>query len=159
MTTTNPTLTVDVDRERDYNIRNAQGLNDLLTAITVVVGGIMGLGALFGALNTMYSAVSTRSVEIATLRAIGFGGGAVMASVLVEALLLALAGSLIGSAIAWAGFNGNTHIFGGNVIHLAVTPGLIWEGALFAALLAFVGGIFPALRAARRPIVDALRAT
>ena len=61
------------------------------------------------------------------------------------------AASWAASAIAWAGFNGNTHIFGGNVIHLAVTPGLIWEGALFAALLAFVGGIFPALRAARRP--------
>ncbi len=155
----NPTLTVDVEREREYNIRNAQGINDLLTAITVVVGGIMGLGALFGALNTMYSAVSTRAVEIATLRAIGFGGMAVMASVLVEALLLALAGSLIGSAIAWAAFNGNAHYFGGNVIHLAVTPGLIINGALFACFLGFVGGVFPALRAARRPIVDALRAT
>ena len=136
-----------------------RGINDLLTAITVVVGGIMGLGALFGALNTMYSAVSTRAVEIATLRAIGFGGMAVMASVLVEALLLALAGSLIGSAIAWAAFNGNAHYFGGNVIHLAVTPGLIINGALFACFLGFVGGVFPALRAARRPIVDALRAT
>jgi putative ABC transport system permease protein len=154
-----PTLMVDVEREREYNIRNAQGINDLLTAITVVVGGIMGLGALFGALNTMYSAVSTRAVEIATLRAIGFGGMAVMASVLVEALLLALAGSLIGSAIAWAAFNGNAHNFGGNVIHLAVTPGLIRNGALFACILGFIGGFFPALRAARRPIVDALRAT
>lgn len=140
--TTNPTLTVDVERERDYNIRNAQGINDLLTAITVVVGGIMGLGAMFGALNTMYAAVSTRAVEIATLRAIGFGGMAVMASVLVEALVLALAGSLIGSAIAWAAFNGNLHVFGNNVIELAVTPGLVINGALFACLLGFVGGFF-----------------
>jgi putative ABC transport system permease protein len=155
----NPALTVDVDRERDYNIRDAQDLNSLLTAITLVVGGIMGVGAMFGALNSMYSAVSTRSVEIATLRALGFGGVAVMASVLVEALILALAGSLIGGAVAWAAFNGNLHVFDGNVIHLAVTPGLIINGALFACLLGFVGGFFPALRAARRPVADALRAS
>jgi putative ABC transport system permease protein len=157
--TTNPTLTVDVLRETDYNAEQARQLNSLLNLVAGVVGGIMGLGATFGALNTMYSAVSARSVEIATLRAIGFGGTAVMVSVLMESLLLALAGSLIGAALAWAAFNGNLHAIGGTVIHLAVTPGLVTNGILFACLLGFIGGMFPALRAARRPIVDALRAS
>jgi putative ABC transport system permease protein len=157
--TTNPTLTVDVVRETDYNAEQARTLNGLLDLVAGVVGGIMGLGAMFGALNTMYSAVSTRGVEIATLRAIGFGGMAVMASVLAEALLLALAGSLIGAALAWIAFNGNLHAIGGNVIRLTVTPGLIGNGVLFACLLGFVGGFFPALRAARRPVAEALRAS
>jgi putative ABC transport system permease protein len=86
----------------------------------------MGLGAMFGALNTMYSAVSARWTEIATLRAIGFGGGAVMVSVLAESLALALAGALIGAGAAWLAFNGNLHALGGSVITLAVTPGLMW---------------------------------
>jgi putative ABC transport system permease protein len=157
--TTNPSLSVDVVRETDYNEEQARQLNQLLELIAGVVGGIMGLGAMFGALNTMYSAVSARSVEIGTLRAIGFGGMAVMASVLVEALLLALAGSLIGAGFAWIAFNGNLHAIGGTVISLAVTPGLVRNGVLFACFLGFVGGFFPALHAARRPIVDALRAT
>jgi putative ABC transport system permease protein len=157
--TSNPSLTVDVTRETDYYAQQARQLNILLNLIAGVVGGIMGLGAMFGALNTMYSAVSARTVEIATLRAIGFGGMAVMASVLVEALLLALAGSLIGAGFAWVAFNGNLHAIGGTVISLAVTPGLVRNGVLFACFLGFVGGFFPALRAARRPIVDALRAT
>jgi putative ABC transport system permease protein len=154
----NPAITVDVARETDYNEQQARPLNQLLDLIAGVVGGIMGLGALFGALNTMYSAVSARSVEIATLRAIGFGGGAVMASVLAEAILLALLGSLIGAGLAWLAFNGNLHVFGGSVISLAVTPGLIMNGVLFACLLGFIGGFFPALRAARRPVAEALRA-
>jgi putative ABC transport system permease protein len=157
--TSNPTLTVDVEREKDYYARQARQLYLLLNLIAGVVGGIMGLGATFGALNTMYSAVSARAIEIATLRAIGFGGGAVMGSVLAEALLLAFAGAAIGAAIAWTVFDGNLHAMGGTVISLAVTPGLIRNGILFACILGFVGGFFPALRAARRPIVDALRAT
>jgi putative ABC transport system permease protein len=106
----------------------------------------------------MYAAVSARAVEIATLRAIGFGGGAVMASVLAEVLLLAFGGATIGAALAWIAFNCNLHAMGGTVISLAVTPGLIVNGVLFACFLGFVGGFFPALRAARRPIADALRA-
>jgi putative ABC transport system permease protein len=157
--TSNPSLTVDVTRETDYNAQQARQLNILLNLIAGVVGGIMGLGAMFGALNTMYSAVSARTVEIATLRAIGFGGMAVMASVLVEALLLALGGALIGAVFAWIAFNGNLHAIGGTVINLAVTPGLIINGLLFACILGFVGGFFPALRAARRPVADALRAS
>jgi putative ABC transport system permease protein len=114
---------------------------------------------MFGALNTMYSAVSARAIEIATLRAIGFGGTAVVISVMAEALLLTLAGALIGAAGAWLVFNGNLHAIGGTVINLAVTPGLIRNGVFFACLLGFVGGVFPALRAARRPIAEALRAS
>ena len=156
--TANPALTVDVDREADYYARQAKQLYLLLNLIAGVVGGIMGLGAMFGALNTMYAAVSARAVEIATLRAIGFGGGAVMASVLAEVLLLAFGGAAIGAALAWIVFNGNLHAMGGTVISLAVTPGLIVGGVLFACFVGFVGGFFPALRAARRPIADALRA-
>jgi putative ABC transport system permease protein len=117
----------------------------------------MGLGATFGALNTMYSMVSVRLVEIATLRAIGFGGAAVVVSVLVESLLLAFLGAAIGAAIAWIAFNGNFHSVGGLVFRLAVTPGLIGLGIGFACALGFIGGLFPAIRAAGLPVTTALR--
>ena len=119
----------------------------------------MGLGAMFGALNTMYSAVSTRSREIATLRALGFGSGAVVASVLTESLLLAVAGSVLGAALAWLAFNDNLHAMGGLVISLAVTPMLVVYGIGFGCALGLVGGLLPALRAARLPVATALRAT
>jgi putative ABC transport system permease protein len=157
--TSNPVLSVDVVRETDYLARQARLLNNLLLLVGYVVGGIMGLGAMFGALNTMYSAVSARRIEIATLRAIGFGGGAVVLSVLTESLLLALAGAAIGAAIAWAAFNNHMQVLSSTVIHLAVTPGLAIGGIAFACLLGFVGGLFPAIRAARLSIADALRAT
>src|SRR5258705_4378049 len=157
--TTDPTLTVDVNRETDFLETQARPLNEFLTIIAYVIGGIMGLGAMFGALNTMYSAVSARTVEIATLRAIGFGAGAVLASVLAEALLLAFLGAAIGAAAAWFAFNGNSHLFGGMVFRLTVTPALIGAGVGFACALGFVGGLFPAIRAARLPVAPALRAT
>ena len=157
--TTNPTLSVEASRESEYAAFQAKQLNIILKAVAYVVGGIMGLGAMFGALNTMYSAVSTRTVEIATLRAIGFGGTAVVISVIVEALLLASAGAAIGAGFAWLVFNGNLHAVGGSAIRLAVTPGLVAGGILFAALLGLVGGLFPAIRAARLPVATALRAT
>jgi putative ABC transport system permease protein len=156
--TSNPTLSVDVSRETDYNARQTQQLNTLLEVVAYVVGGIMGLGALFGALNTMYSSISSRTVEIATLRAIGFGGTAVLISVLAESLVLAASGAFLGAGLAWLAFNCNSHVFGGTAIHLAVTPGLIVGGVIFACVLGFIGGIFPAAKAARRPVVDALRA-
>ena len=155
----NPTLKVDVMRETDYIVQNLKQLNGLLGAVAAIVGVTMGLGAMFGALNTMYSAISARAREIATLRAIGFGAGPVLVSVLVEALALSLLGALIGIAVAWAAFNGNLHAIGGTVINLAVTPRLIVNGLLFACFLGFIGGFFPALRAARRPIAEALRAS
>jgi putative ABC transport system permease protein len=127
--------------------------------IAYAVGGIMGLGATFGALNTMYTAVSARAMEIATLRAIGFSGVVVVVSVLAESLVLAVTGAVIGAAAAWIAFNGNLHAIGGLVFKLAVTPSLIALGLGFAFTLGFVGGLFPAIRAARLPVADALRAT
>jgi putative ABC transport system permease protein len=157
--TTNPALTVQPIPEPEYLASQARTLNTVLLLLGYVVGGIMGLGAMFGALNTMYSAVSARRTEIATLRAIGFGGAPVALSVLLESLLLALAGAAIGVLIAWMAFNNHMHVMAAMVIHLAVTPGLAIGGLVFAALLAAIGGLFPAIQAARMPIADALRAT
>jgi putative ABC transport system permease protein len=156
--TSNPALTVDVVRETDYLESQSRDINDFLRIVAYVVGGIMALGATFGALNTMYSAVGARVVEIATLRAIGFGAGAVVISVLVEAMLLAFAGAAIGAATAWALFNGNPHMFGSLAFTIAVTPGLIGFGTALACALGFIGGLFPALRAANVPVAIALRA-
>ncbi len=161
--TTDPTLTVDVKREPDYYAEQSKQLNKLLNFLAFGVGGIMAIGAIFGALNTMYSAVSARSLEIATLRAIGFGAGAVVVSVFVEALLLSLVGGLIGAAAAWLFFNGNTvNTLGANftqvVFHLTVTPHLLISGIIWACFIGVLGGLFPAIRAARLPVATALRA-
>jgi len=124
----------------------------------------MAIGAIFGALNTMYSAVSTRSREIATLRAIGFGPVPVVVSVFVEALLLALVGGSVGALIAWSLFNGHSVDtlgggFGGQLIFdLAVTPALVALGIIWACVIGVIGGLFPAIRAARLPVATALRA-
>ena len=155
----NPGLSLDVKNEREFLAQNWKGLGDLLTTVTWLVGGIMGFGALLGAFNTMFNAVQLRTVEIATLRALGFGGGAVLASVLAEAVLLAVIGALIGIGIAWAAFNGVQHSLEGLVIKLSITPRLVLTGLVFACLLGLVGGFFPAIRAVRLPITDALRAT
>ena len=155
----NPALAVDVMRETQFVATQSKYLNTFLTLIAYVVGGIMGLGAAFGALNTMYTVVSARGIEIATLRAIGFGSAAVVVSVLAESLLLALSGALIGACVAWIAFNGNLHAVGGLVFRLAVTPGLIGLGLAFAFALGLIGGLFPAIRAARLPIAEALKAS
>jgi len=149
--TSNPSLAVEMTSEAAYLQREGANITAVLTAIAFVVGGIMGLGAMFGALNTMYSAVRTRTVEIATLRAIGFSGTAVVISVIFESLLLAGAGAAIGAGLAWLAFNGNLHAIGGTAIRLAVTPRVAADAIVFAALLGLVGGLFPALRAARLP--------
>lgn len=160
--TTNPALSVTVEREDAYYRNQSEDLNGFFDVVTYVIGGIMALGALFAALNTMYSAVSARAVEIATLRAIGFGSGGVVVSVLVEALLLALVGALLGAAVAWALFSGNTISMGNNVgalvVEMRVTPALLGVGVLWACVVGFVGGLFPAIRAARLPVATALRA-
>jgi putative ABC transport system permease protein len=155
----NPTLLVDVMHETDYLATQSRQLNGFLTVVAYLVGGIMGLGALFGALNTVYSAVSTRSVEIATLRVFGFGAAAIVASVLAEALLLSVLGAAIGAAAAWFAFNGNLHAAGSLVFTLSVTPALVGEGIGLACVLGLFGGLFPALRAARIPVAVALRAS
>jgi len=156
--TARPGPALEISRESDYFADQSKNFDKFLKTIAYVVGGIMGLGATFGALNTMYTAVSARGREIATLRAIGFGGAAVVVSVMAEALLFCLAGALLGIAFAWVAFNGSQHAMDGLVIRLAVTPGLAATGAGFALLLGIVGGLFPAVRAARRPIAEALRA-
>ena len=154
---TNPALVVDVLHESVYLANQAKELNGFLTVVAYLVGGIMGLGALFGALNTLYSAVSTRSVEIATLRVFGFGATAILTSVLAEALLLSLLGAAIGAFVAWWAFNGNMHSAGSLVFRLTVTPALMGEGIGLACGLGLLGGLFPALRAARVPVAVALR--
>jgi putative ABC transport system permease protein len=160
--TTNPSLNVEVITETDYFARQAEGLKPLFFVITNVVGGIMALGALFAALNTMYSAVSSRAVEIATLRAIGFGSGGVVVSVLIEGLLLAAIGALIGATASWLLFNGNTISLGGTtgslITEMRVTPAVFAAGMAWALTVGLLGGLFPALRAARLPVATALRA-
>jgi putative ABC transport system permease protein len=160
--TANPTLSVKIERESDYYAAQTKGRSDSLFRIGYIVGTIMALGALFGALNAMYSAVSARSLEIATLRALGFGSGAVVISVFIEALLLALAGGIVGAGCAWLLFNGhaiNTS-FGSNtqtVFASTVTPGLLALGVIWALAIGMVGGLLPAMRAARLPVAAALQ--
>src|SRR6185437_3771875 len=155
----NPRLRVRAERQSDYYERTSQDTAGFFHAVAYAVGGIMALGALFGALNTMYSAVGARTQEIATLRALGFGGTAVAVSVIAESILLALAGALIGIGLAWALFNGQSYAFGEVLFHLAVSPALVAVGLAWALAVALLGGILPAIRAARLPVVDALRAT
>jgi putative ABC transport system permease protein len=161
--TSDPTLSVDVKREPDYYASQSRQLSLILTFVADVVGGIMAVGAIFGALNTMYSAVSARALEIATLRAIGFGAFPVVVSVFAEAVLLALLGGLIGALLAWVFFNDNSvSTLGGNftqiVFPLTVTADLLILGIVWAVAIGIVGGLFPAIRAARLPIATALRA-
>jgi len=163
--TSNPEIAVDVTSEREYFAEQSGRLAPFLSVVAYVIGGIMGVGAIFGALNTMYSAVSTRSTEIATLRAIGFGPTPIVISVLVEALLLALIGGAIGACLAWLFFNGHTvsSSAGGvagesRVFSLYVSPSLITAGIVLACCIGFIGGLFPSIRAAKMPVAAALRA-
>ena len=162
--TQDPRLRVAPQREPEYYASRSEGLKNFITAIGYTVAVIMAIGAVFGALNTMYAAVATRSVEIATLRAIGFGGGPVVASIMIEALLLSLVGAALGAGIAYVVFNGfqasglNFQTFSQVAFQFAVTPELIGKGIKWALIIGFFGGLFPAVRAARMPVVDALRA-
>jgi putative ABC transport system permease protein len=159
----NPALAVDVVRESEYYRQQSKTMSTVISVIAYFVGGIMAVGAVFGALNTMYSAVSARLQEIATLRALGFGSTAMVISVLVEALLLALIGGVIGALIAWVFFNGNTvSTLSGDmaqvVFELNVNPQLMIIGIVWACAIGLIGGLFPAVRAARLPVATALRA-
>ena len=157
-----PRLKVEAKTTSDYYSAQSEGLTRAIRVIGIVIGIIMAIGAVFGALNTMYAAVATRAREIATLRAIGFRGLPVVVSILLETMLLALAGGLLGAAIAWLIFNNYTvSTLGSNfsqvVFAFKVSPALIWNGLKWALAIGFVGGIFPALRAARLPVTTALR--
>jgi putative ABC transport system permease protein len=155
-------LHVQVRRESEYFASQSRPLNVLFEFIGYFVGGMMAVGALFSALNTMYAAVSSRAREIATLRAMGFGGGAVVISVLLEALVLAFAGAIVGSLLAWLLFNGHLTSVTPNssatqiAFALAVTPGLMGLGIAWAFVIGASGGLFPALRAARMPVARVL---
>jgi putative ABC transport system permease protein len=160
--TTDPTLSVDVLREPEYFASLSQNVTAILSFVTIVVSGIMTAGALFGALNMMYSAVSARRIEIATLRALGFGATGVVVSVLLEAMLLALLGAAAGAAVAWALFSGDTislgREFGSIATQLEITPATLLTGVVGAAVVGLLGAALPAVRAARLPVASALRA-
>ncbi len=150
---------------RDFHAEQTQIFTDFITKIGVFIAGMMALGALFGALNTMYGAVSARTREIATLRALGFGSWPVIISVLIESLTIALAGGAVGAIGAYLAFDGyktqtlNWQTFSQVTFAFAVTPTLLKSALIWAAVLGLVGGLFPAIRAARQPIASALRET
>lgn len=158
-----PRLKLDVATTRDYYNKQSEGLTKVIEVLGTVVGTIMAIGAVFGALNTMYAAVATRAREIATLRALGFRGVPVVVAVMLETMLLALLGGILGAALAWLVFNGYTAAtLSGNfsqvMFEFQVGPDLMWTGLKWALGIGLVGGLFPALRAARLPVTDALRA-
>ena len=161
--TSDPRVNVRVFTEREYYAQQARSLVALVTILGRTIAVLMGLAAVFGALNTMYSAVSSRAKEIATLRALGFGAFPVVTSVLVEALLLGLVGGAIGGLIAYVGFNGvrastmNLSSFSQITFAFTVTPALLVQSLAYALVLGFVGGLMPSVRAARLPITIGLR--
>ncbi len=161
--TTDPRLNVSAIREPDYYARQSQTLQRVIRTVGFAIAALMGLGAIFGAVNTMYNAVASRGREIATLRALGFGSIPVVVSVLAEAMLLSLVGGTVGGLIAWAAFDGfqtstmNFQSFSQVAFAFAVTPRLLLEGLVYATVMGLLGGLFPAIRAARLPVVTALR--
>jgi putative ABC transport system permease protein len=158
-----PRLQVDVDTTGSYFSKQSEGTSKAITAIGIVVGAIMAIGAIFGALNTMFAAVATRAREIATLRAIGFRGVPVVIAIMLETMLLALIGGILGGLIAWLIFNGYTASTlaagstGQLTFEFSVAPALLWTGIKWALAIGFIGGLYPALRAARLPVTTALR--
>ncbi|MGB7768160.1 MAG: ABC transporter permease [Verrucomicrobiia bacterium] len=161
--TSNPQLSVKVARQSDYYAEQSETITRLITTLGFIVAFLMAIGAVFGALNTMYSAVATRTREIATLRALGFGGSAVVVSLMLESLLLALVGGALGGALAYFGFNNfhtstmNWQSFSEVTFAFRVTPELLVRGIIWSAVIGLIGGLFPAIRAARLPIAAALR--
>ena len=160
-----PRLTVKAVRLQDYYAEQSRTVDNLITGLGTLVAALMGIGASFGALNTMYSAVATRTREIATLRALGFGSAPIVISILVESLVLASLGGLAGATVAYAAFDGfraatlNWQSFSQVAFAFDVTPSLLAQGCGYAILIGLIGGLFPALRAARIPVATALRET
>jgi putative ABC transport system permease protein len=160
---TNPQVNVQVQRETDYYREKSRAMSGLIQGVGFGIAALMGIGAVFGAILTMYTAVSTRSREIATLRALGFNTTSVVVSVLVESLALAAIGGVLGGLAAYLAFNGyqtstmNFQTFSQVAFAFQVTPQLLVMGLIYALLMGLVGGLFPAVRAARLPIPSALR--
>jgi putative ABC transport system permease protein len=160
--TSDPRLSVEAERERAYYEKNSQMLTQLITVLGSLVAFVMGIGAVFGALNTMYSAVAERNREIATMRALGFGGGSVVVSFVFEALFIAALGGILGCAAVlpvngWTTGTINFQTFSHLAFAFKVTPDLLAVGLVFALLMGLVGGVPPAVRAVRRPVAAALR--
>jgi putative ABC transport system permease protein len=161
--TTNPQLNVQVLRESDYYAQQSQVMSGLIRGIGYTIAVLMGIGAVFGAILTMYTAVSTRTREIATLRALGFNTASVLISVLAESLALAAIGGLAGGLTAYFAFNGyqtstmNFQTFSQVAFAFAVTRSLLIQGLSYALIMGLVGGLMPAIKAARLPIATALR--
>lgn len=159
----NPQVNLQVRRETEYYAQQSRALSSLIRTVGYGIAALMGIGAVFGAILTMYTAVSTRSREIATLRALGFNTTSVVVSVLSESLALAAIGGAIGGALAYVAFNGyqtstmNFSTFSQVAFAFQVTPQLLGMGLTYALLMGLIGGLFPALRAARLPIPSALR--
>jgi len=161
--TSNPQVTVKVERQSEFYADQSKTMTDLISTLGVLIASLMAVGAIFGALNTMYSAVATRTREIATLRALGFGSGAVVVAFLIESLALALAGGALGAVIAYLAFNNfhtstmNFQSFSQVTFAFRVTPELLVQGVIWSLVIGLVGGLFPAIRASRLPIAAALR--
>lgn len=161
--TKDPRVNLRIERETEYYAGQSRVLRGLVTGLAFLVSTLMGLGAMFGALNTMYTAVSSRAREIATLEALGFGGFAVMLSILAEALLLAALGGGLGAVLAYVAFDGykaatmNWQTFSQVSFAFDVTPRLMVSAIEYALVIGLVGGLFPAIRAARLPLAMALR--
>ncbi|MEO3691666.1 ABC transporter permease [Roseateles paludis] len=159
----NPQLKIDVMTTVEFFAKQSERMAQVITVVGITIGTIMAIGATFGALNTMFAAVAARAREIATLRAIGFQGAPVVVAVMIETLLLALLGGLLGALIAWLLFNGKgaSTMAAGSVgklsFELLVSPALIWTGVKWSLAIGFIGGLFPAVRAARMPVTEALR--
>jgi putative ABC transport system permease protein len=161
--TANPQVNVQVRREKEYYAQQSRALSTLIRSVGFGIAALMGIGAVFGAILTMYTAVSTRSREIATLRALGFNTTSVVVSVLTESLALAAIGGAIGGTLAYVAFNGyqtstmNFSTFSQVAFAFQVTPRLLIMGLSYSLIMGLIGGLFPALRAARLPIPSALR--
>ncbi|MGA8102317.1 MAG: ABC transporter permease [Candidatus Acidiferrales bacterium] len=160
--TADPRMSVDVIREVDYYSKQSKSVTTLIVVLGTIIAIVMGIGAVFGALNTMYSAVSERSREIATMRALGFGGPSVVISFLIEALLISFLGGVVG-CLAALPLNGlttstmNFQTFSSLAFAFRITPVLLLTGIIFALFMGVVGGLPPAIRAASRPVAQALR--
>jgi putative ABC transport system permease protein len=161
--TSNPQLNISVRPEREYYTAQSITLTNLIRSVGFGIAALMGIGAVFGAILTMYTAVATRTREIATLRALGFNTVSVVFSVLAESLGLAALGGALGGGLAYLTFNGfqtstiNFQTFSQVAFAFAVTPALLVQGLVYALAMGLIGGLMPAIRAARLPISSALR--